>query len=252
MMRATVGALFAAAMVLATASMPDALAQGRAGDEVQVPSAGNWSRAKSVDEARGTAGQPAKGAKKSASTGSQGDVPIPRPKPGSKAAKADAKAAEEKAAKAEKAAKTKNAAKADDEPAGEPADKKKTAAVPAPRAKPEEKKPVEAGLPTAGADSNAPYRGNLDKEEIKSVLSGRTVLARVDGKDARITLADDGRLSWNASGGSANGFWWTEKGRMCDRFDPSGDFPGRGAGCRSFEQRGGEYYAGGKPINFAN
>ena len=239
MMRATAGALVAAAIMLATTGTPDALAQGKAGDDVQVPSAGNWSRARSVDEVRGATGQQGTDSQKSASTNSSGNVPIPRPKPGSKAAKADAKAAQE-------------SAKADAGSAAKPDETKKTAAVPSPRAKPAETKPVEAGLPTASNDSSAPYRGNLEKEEIKEVLSGRTVLARVDGKDARITLADDGRLSWSASGGSGNGFWWTEKGRMCDRFDPSGDFPGRGAGCRSFEQRGGEYYAGGKPINFAN
>ena len=239
MMRATAGALIAATIMLAAAGQPGVLAQGRAGDDVQVPSAGNWSRARSVDEVRSSTGQQGKAAQKRATASSSGDVPIPRPKPGSKAAKADAKAA-------------RDAAKASAGTAEEPADKKKAAAVPSPRAKPVETKPVQAGLPTASGDSSAPYRGNLEKEEIKAVLSGKTILARVDGKDARITLADDGRLSWSASGGSGNGFWWTEKGRMCDRFDPSGEFPGRGAGCRSFEQRGGAYYAGGRPINFAN
>jgi hypothetical protein len=80
---------------------------------------------------------------------------------------------------------------------------------------------------------------------------GKTIISRIDGKEARITLGTAGKLVWRSSAGSGNGFWWTENGRVCDRYDPSGDFPGRGAGCRSFEQRGGDYYAGGKPVNFA-
>ena len=48
------------------------------------------------------------------------------------------------------------------------------------------------------------------------------------------------------------GFWWAETGRVCDRYDPSGDFPGRGAGCRSFEQKADGYYSGGKRLEFLN
>jgi hypothetical protein len=63
---------------------------------------------------------------------------------------------------------------------------------------------------------------------------GKTIISRIDGKEARITLGTAGKLVWRSSAGSGNGFWWTENGRVCDRYDPSGDFPGRGAGCRSF------------------
>ena len=213
---------------------------------------GNWSRSTTDTSAK----KPAKksGAKKSASTSS--DVPLPRAKPGSKAAKAEAAALKAEAvAKAKKAAKTKEAdTKVKEAKAAKP-DKKQETSVPAPRKKEAPKKTVEAGLaPSAGDTSNtsAPYRGNLDNSEVKKVLSDKVLESRVDGNAARITLAEDGTLSWTSSAGNGQGRWWTENGRICDRFDPSGSFPGRGTGCRSFEQKADGYYAGGRKLKFLN
>lgn len=223
----------AAVLLAAVAVTAPALAEGRAGEHPTLPSAGNWGRAKTVDEAR----QPAKKetSTRSNTSSSSSDVPVPRPKPGSKAAKREAEQA-------------KKQAKADSKPDAE----ESSSAAPSPRAKPKKERKVEAGLPVQSGDSSAPFRGNLDKDEIKSVLEGKTITSRIDGKEARITLGTAGKLVWRSDAGSGNGFWWTEKGRVCDRYDPSGDFPGRGAGCRSFEQRGGDYYAGGKRVNFLN
>lgn len=127
--------------------------------------------------------------------------------------------------------------------------------VPIPRAKQKPAAPVQAGLAPATGDAvntSAPYRGNLESAEIKTLLSGKVLSSRIDGKDARISLADDGSLSWTSSAGSGTGRWWTEKGRVCDRYDPSGDFPGRGTGCRSFEQKADGYYAGGRKLILLN
>jgi hypothetical protein len=220
-----------AAMALAA----PVLAEGRAGDQPTVPSAGNWSRAKSADEAR----QPAAGAgtstRKPAARSSSSTVPVPRAKPGSKAAKRDAGPAKKQAAKQQ----------------GQQAEES-SGSVPVPRAKPKQARKVEAGLPVQGGEAQALVRGNLERNEIKEILVGKTIISRIDGKEARITLGTAGKLVWRSSAGSGNGFWWTENGRVCDRYDPSGDFPGRGAGCRSFEQRGSDYYAGGRRVNFAN
>ena len=249
-MRATAGVLVTAAgllgLVLGSAG---ALAGDKAFDHPTGESAGNWSRSKSVEEVQGSSRKAAKPGKKAAATASDDAVPIPRPKPGSKAAQRE-EAARKKAADAEAKddAKKKETAKKE-----EPA-KKAESNTPTPKPKPkkEDDKPVQAGLVAETNDSDAPYRGSLDKDEIKAILSGKTIASRIDGKDARITLGNDGRLSWSAGGMSGVGFWWTEKGRVCDRYDPSGDFAGRGAGCRSFEQRGGDYYTAGKKLQLLN
>lgn len=225
----------AAVLLAAVAMTVPALAEGRAGEHPTLPSAGNWGRAKTVDEARQPAKKTTKAKKKSTASSASSDVPVPRPKPGSKAAKRDAEQA-------------KKQAKADSKPDAE----ESSSATPSPRAKPKKARKVEAGLPVQSGEASAPFRGNLDKDEIKSILEGKTFTSRIDGKEARITLGTAGKLVWRSDAGSGNGFWWTEKGRVCDRYDPSGDFPGRGAGCRSFEQRGGDYYAGGKRVNFLN
>ncbi len=211
---------------------------------------GNWSRA---DQPAANSG--------SEETGDSG-IPVPRPKPGSKAAKADAakaKAAKAKAAKDDDA--KAQAAKDDDAKAkaetakqaeiAKPDDKK----VPVPRTKELPEKPVQAGIVPSQDDdsgSSAPYRGNLDSAEIRELLSGKVLTSRIDGKTANITLAEGGVLNWTSTAGEGQGKWWAEKGRICDRYDPSGDFPGRGAGCRSFEQKPDGYYAGGRKIKFVN
>jgi hypothetical protein len=100
-----------------------------------VPSAGNWSRAKSADEAR----QPAAGAgtstRKPAARSSSGTVPVPRAKPGSKAAKRDAACQE-----------------AGSQTASQQAEES-SVQVPVPRAKPKQARKVEAGLPVQGGEA---------------------------------------------------------------------------------------------------
>ncbi len=247
-MRARAGMLLAASLVVGVSLMTQvAVAAGKTGDRPQdMPvGAGNWSGSKSEDDSLNTLNQD-----DAASQDSVRDVPIPRPKPGSKATKAEAEAAKKKAAtEADEADKKSKAASKDKKESEE------TAAVPAPKAKPkkEDDKPVQAGL-VAGAEegNSAPYRGNMEKDEIKSILTGKIVASRIDGKDARITLGEEGNLSWTAGDMSGVGFWWTESGRVCDRYDPAGDFPGRGAGCRSFEQKADGYYSGGMRLQFLN
>jgi len=234
-MCARAGILLAAGFAAGLTLLAETAAAGRAGErpENMPVGAGNWSGSKSEDESR-TSAKP----RKPASSDSDRDVPIPRAKPGSKAAKAEAEAAKKKAASKQK------------EEASE-----ETAAVPAPKAKPKKSddKPVQAGLVTDAVEADdAPYRGSLGKDEIKQVLTGKVVASRIDGQDARITLGDEGKLTWTSAGASGVGFWWAENGRVCDRYDPSGDFPGRGAGCRSFEQKADGYYSGGKRLQFLN
>lgn len=199
------------------AEAPEVLAGDRAfSDDSGVKRTGNWSNADAAAQAE------------SGDTRTS-DIPVPRPKPGSKAAKAGA--ARTKAAKAES---------------------KKT---PVPRKKSKPKEAVQAGLvPTEKGSGNtsAPYRGKMDSAEIKEVLTGKVLVSRIDGKNANITLVEGGTLNWTSSSGSGEGRWWAEKGRICDRYDPSGDFPGRGAGCRSFEQKSDGFYAGGRKLKFAN
>lgn len=218
--------LVAAGLVATFVNTRGVVAGDRAfSDDVGVKRAGNWSRAD--QDAENTASEESGGS----------DIPVPRPKPGSKAAKADAARAKADAAKPSKVAKS---------------DAKK---VPVPRKKAVPEKSVEAGIvPSENGSENtsAPYRGRLESEEIKELLNGRVLSSRIDGKKANITLAEGGILNWRSSGGEGQGRWWTEQGRICDRYDPSGDFPGRGAGCRSFEQRDDGYYAGGRKLNFVN
>lgn len=204
-------------LATAVAETPHVFAGDRAfSDETGVKRAGNWSNADAAEKAE-------------ADDAKTSDVPVPRPKPGSKAAKADA--TRTKAVKAES---------------------KKT---PVPRKKTKPKEAVQAGLaPTEkeSANADAPYRGKMESTEIKEVLTGRVLASRIDGKSANITLVEGGTLNWTSSSGSGEGRWWAEKGRICDRYDPSGDFPGRGAGCRSFEQKSDGYYAGGRKLKFVN
>jgi hypothetical protein len=122
--------------------------------------------------------QPAKNTKKKKSTASSSssDVPVPRPKPGSKAAKRDAEQA-------------KKQAKAESKPDAE----ESSSTTPSPRAKPKKARKVEAGLPVQSGETSAPFRGNLDKDEIKSVLEGKTFTSRIDGNEARITLGTAGQ-----------------------------------------------------------
>jgi hypothetical protein len=205
-----------------------------------VERSGNWSRAASENPA-----QPSKKKSGSKKNITESAIPVPRAKPGSKAAKADAARAKKAKAAEAKKAKTVAAKKVKD---GETDN-----TVPVPRKKQKPKAAAQAGLvPATGGDTSAPYRGNLGSDEIKEVLSGRVLSSRVDGKDARITLAEDGSLSWASSTGSGQGRWWSENGRVCDRYDPAGDFPGRGTGCRSFEQKSDGYYAGGRKLQFVN
>jgi len=214
-------------------------------DDIGAKRTGNWSRADQPAANSGTE-----------ETGDSG-IPVPRPKPGSKAAKSDAvkdDAAKDEAAKddagKEDAAKAK-AATAKKAKIAKSDDKK----VPVPRTKELPEKPVQAGIVPSeddGGESSAPYRGNLDSEEIRELLSGKVLTSRIDGKTANITLAEGGDLNWTSTAGEGQGKWWAEKGRICDRYDPSGDFPGRGAGCRSFEQKPDGYYAGGRKLKFAN
>ena len=201
----------------AVADMPNVLAGDRAfSDDSGVKRTGNWSNADGA-------------AKAEADDATGSDIPVPRPKPGSKAAKADA--ARTKAAKSES----------------------KQAPVPRKETKP--KAAVQAGLAsseTGSGNTSAPYRGSLDSTEIKDVLVGKVLASRIDGKRATITLGEEGVLNWTSASGSGQGRWWVEKGRICDRYDPSGDFPGRGAGCRSFEQKSDGFYAGGRKLQFVN
>jgi hypothetical protein len=201
-------------------------------DDTGVKRAGNWSRADQE-------------AAKSASKKTRGsEIPVPRPKPGSKAAKADAARAKADTARAKaEVAKPKKVAKSEAKKA------------PVPRKKTLPKKSAEAGIVASENDSgntSAPYRGSLESDEIKDLLNGKVLTSRIDGKRANVTLAEGGILNWRSSAGEGRGRWWTEKGRICDRYDPSGDFPGRGAGCRSFEQKADGYYAGGRKLKFVN
>ena len=199
------------------ADLPEVVAGDRAfSEESGVKRTGNWSNADAA-------------AKAEADDASGSDVPVPRPKPGSKAAKADA-------------ARTKSAESGS-----------KQAPVPRQKAKP--KAAVQAGLvpsETGSANTSAPYRGKLQSAEIKEALVGKVLASRIDGKKATITLVEGGVLNWTSASGSGQGRWWAEAGRICDRYDPSGDFPGRGAGCRSFEQKPDGYYAGGRKLQFVN
>lgn len=199
------------------ADMPDVLAGDRAfSDDSGVKRTGNWSNAKGT-------------AKAEADDATGSDIPAPRPKPGSKAAKADA--ARTKAAKSE------------------------SRKAPVPRKKTKPKAAVQAGLvpsETGSGDTSAPYRGKMELAEIKEVLVGKALASRIDGKSATITIVEGGVLNWTSASGSGQGRWWAERGRICDRYDPSGDFPGRGAGCRSFEQKSDGFYAGGKKLKFVN
>jgi hypothetical protein len=245
MMRSRAGLTLAAGLIAGLALLAEqAMAQGRAGDlpEDQPAAAGNWSRSQTPAQVRSAAPSgTATGSSENQQTGS--GVPVPRPKPGSKAAERDKAERQKKVVIGSPPADAGQAA-AEDE-----------AAAPLPKAKPANKqdKPVQAGLAPAAEDGvEVPYRGDLEKDEIKSVLTGKVVASRIDGEDARITLGEDGKLTWTAGTAGGAGFWWTEKGRICDRYDPSGDFPGRGAGCRSFEQRADGYYAGGRRLQFLN
>ncbi len=199
------------------ADLPEVLAGDRAfSEESGVKRAGNWSNADAAAKA-----------KADDATGS--DIPVPRPKPGSKAAKADA-------------ARTKAA-------------KSGSKQAPVPRKKTKPKANVQAGLTpsdTGSGDTSAPYRGKMESAEIKEALIGKVLASRIDGKNATITIVEGGTLNWTSASGSGQGRWWAERGRICDRYDPSGEFPGRGAGCRSFEQKPDGYYAGGKKLKFVN
>ncbi|WP_108881193.1 hypothetical protein [Anderseniella sp. Alg231-50] len=198
---------------------PGVLAGDRAfSDESGVKRAGNWSK-KASDAKKPT----------ETDTSTASDIPVPRPKPGSKAAKADA-------------ARAKTA-------------EKETKKAPVPRKKTKPKADVQAGLTPSdngSGNTSAPYRGSLDSTEIKEALTGKVLASRIDGKRATITLGEEGVLNWKTASSSGQGRWWVEKGRICDRYDPSGDFPGRGAGCRSFEQKSDGFYAGGRKLQFVN
>jgi len=218
--------LVATGLVATGINIKDVPAGDRAySDDAGVKRAGNWSRA---DQ---------EAAKSESKDTGDSEIPVPRPKPGGKAAKADA--ARTKAA----AAKHKKVTKSDDKQA------------PVPRKKTLPKKHVHAGIVASengNGDSSAPYRGSLDSAEIKEFLAGKVLTSHIDGKKANITLAEGGILNWRSSAGEGQGKWWAEKGRICDRYDPSGDFPGRGAGCRSFEKKADGYYAGGRKLQFVN
>ena len=218
--------LVATGLVATIANVKSVAAGDRAfSEDVGVKRAGNWSRA---DEEAARAASPDEDSQ---------DIPVPRPKPGSKAAKADAAREKADAAKRSKVAKSE---------AGQ---------VPIPRKKTRPKKPVEAGLVSSengDGNTSAPYRGRLESAEIKELLNGKVLTSRIDGKRANITLVEGGVLNWVSSSGEGQGRWWTEKGRICDRYDPSGEFPGRGAGCRSFEQKSDGFYAGGRKLRFVN
>ncbi len=208
--------LAAFGFTVATADIPDVIAGDRAfSDDNAVKRAGNWSRADSD-------------AAKAATDGTEAsDIPVPRAKPGSKAAKADAARAKTEVVKQ----------------------------VPVPRKKVKPQAPVQAGLvasDSGSGDASAPYRGKMAAAEIKEFLNGKMLASRIDGKKATITLVEGGDLDWTSTAGAGKGKWWPEKGRICDRYDPSGEFPGRGAGCRSFEQKADGYYAGGKKLQFVN
>ncbi len=204
-------------LAAAVAETPEAHAGDRAySEDSGVKRAGNWSNAGGATKAE-------------ADDAGRSDVPVPRPKPGSKAAKADAARAKQAEAETKKA--------------------------PVPRKKTKPKKAVQAGLAASdngSGNKSAPYRGKMDSAEIKEVLAGKVLASRIDGKSANITLVEGGTLNWTSSSGSGEGRWWAEKGRICDRYDPSGDFPGRGAGCRSFEQKSDGFYAGGRKLKFVN
>ncbi len=210
--------LAALGVIAASADIQDVHAGDRAySDDTGVKRAGNWSRADTD----------AKKAETGDSSGS--DIPVPRPKPGSKAAKAEAARAKTASTGSKKA--------------------------PVPRKKTKPKAAVQAGLApgeTTSGNTSAPYRGSLDSDAIKELLIGKVLASRIDGKNATITLVEGGTLNWTSAAGSGQGRWWVEKGRICDRYDPSGDFPGRGAGCRSFEQKSDGYYAGGRKLKFVN
>ena len=199
------------------ADLPEVLAGDRAfSDDTGVKRSGNWSNADAAEKAE-------------ADSAGGSDIPLPRPKPGSKAAKADAARAK--------------TAKSDSKQA------------PVPRKKTKPKANVQAGLTpsdTGSDNTSAPYRGKMESAEIKEALIGKVLASRIDGKNATITIVEGGTLSWKSSAGSGQGRWWAERGRICDRYDPSGDFPGRGAGCRSFEQKSDGFYAGGKKLKFVN
>lgn len=199
------------------ADLPEGFAGDRAfSDDNGVKRSGNWSNADAAEKA----GEDSAGGS---------DIPLPRPKPGSKAAKADA--ARAKTAKSE------------------------SKQAPVPRKKTKPKANVQAGLTpsdTGSGSTSAPYRGKMESAEIKEALIGKVLASRIDGKNANITIVEGGTLNWTSSAGSGQGRWWAERGRICDRYDPSGDFPGRGAGCRSFEQKPDGFYAGGKKLKFVN
>ncbi len=209
--------LAAFGLISVVADLPDVLAGDRAfSDDDGVKRSGNWSNADAAEKA-------------GADNAGESDIPVPRPKPGSKAAKADA--ARAKTAKTE------------------------SKQAPVPRKKTKPKANVQAGLTASdtGSDSSsAPYRGKMESAEIKEALIGKVLASRIDGKNATITIVEGGTLNWTSSAGSGQGRWWAERGRICDRYDPSGDFPGRGAGCRSFEQKSDGFYAGGKKLKFVN
>lgn len=218
--------LVAAGLVATVANINDVAAGDRAySEDIGVKRAGNWSRA---DE---------EAARAASSSADSLDIPVPRPKPGSKAAKADAAREKADATKRSKVAKS------------------EARQAPVPRKKTLPEKPVEAGIVSSengNGNTSAPYRGRLESAEIKELLNGRVLTSRIDGKRANITLIEGGVLNWISSSGEGQGRWWTEKGRICDRYDPSGDFPGRGAGCRSFEQKSDGFYAGGRKLRFVN
>lgn len=199
------------------ANLPEVFAGDRAfSDDNSVKRAGNWSNADGAE-------------KSEADSAGGSDIPLPRPKPGSKAAKADA-------ARATTA-------------------KTESKQAPVPRKKTKPKANVQAGLTpsdTGSGNASAPYRGKMESAEIKEALIGKVLASRIDGKNAAITIVEGGTLNWTSSTGSGQGRWWAEQGRICDRYDPSGDFPGRGAGCRSFEQKPDGFYAGGKKLKFVN
>ncbi len=208
--------LAAFGFTVAIADIPDVIAGDRAfSDDVGIKRSGNWSRADS------------EAAKAEADGTEVSDIPVPRPRPGSKAAKADAATAKTAVVKQ----------------------------VPIPRKKTKPKAPVQAGIvasDSGAGDTSAPYRGKMEAAEIKELLNGKVLASRIDGNKATITLVEGGDLNWSSTSGTGNGKWWPEKGRICDRYDPSGEFPGRGAGCRSFEQKADGYYAGGKKLQFVN